>query len=40
MLKRVVQKADSAGLQCALHAIGDAAIKLAIDSIESVGTAG
>lgn len=40
MLKRVVQKADLAGLQCALHAIGDAAIKLAIDTLESVGTPG
>jgi predicted amidohydrolase YtcJ len=40
MLKRVVQKADLAGLQCALHAIGDAAIRLAIDTLESVGTPG
>ena len=40
MLKRFVQKADSAGPQCALHAIGDATIKFAIDSIESVGTTG
>jgi predicted amidohydrolase YtcJ len=39
-LKRVVQKADTAGLQCALHAIGDAAVKLAIDTLESVGTPG
>lgn len=40
MLKRFVQKLDSAGLQCALHAVEDAAIKLAMGSIESVGTAG
>lgn len=40
MLAPVVQKADSAGLQCALHAIGDAAIKNAIDVLESFGTPG
>ncbi|KAL9634416.1 MAG: hypothetical protein Q9164_004104 [Protoblastenia rupestris] len=39
-LKQVIRKADRAGLQCALHAIGDAAVKLAIDSIESAATAG
>ncbi|KAJ6444980.1 amidohydrolase family protein [Purpureocillium lavendulum] len=33
----VLKRADSAGLQCALHAIGDAAIKIAIDSLEEVG---
>lgn len=30
----VVKKADAAGLQCALHAIGDGAIKLAVDVLE------
>ena len=40
MLKRVIRKADTVGLQCALHAIGDTAVKLAIDSIESAATAG
>lgn len=39
-LRKVVQKADSAGLQCALHAIGDATVKLAIDTLEAVGTPG
>ncbi|RDL31356.1 Uncharacterized protein BP5553_09565 [Venustampulla echinocandica] len=34
MLSPVVQRADSAGLQCALHAIGDQAIKIAIDALE------
>ncbi|GJN80305.1 hypothetical protein PLIIFM63780_003831 [Purpureocillium lilacinum] len=33
----VLKRADAAGLQCALHAIGDAAIKIAIDSLEMVG---
>ncbi|KAL4778165.1 amidohydrolase 3, partial [Aspergillus varians] len=36
MLAKVVQRADSAGLQCALHAIGDAAVRLAIDTLETV----
>ncbi|KAM4066173.1 amidohydrolase family protein [Hirsutella rhossiliensis] len=36
-LAPVLKKADGAGLQCALHAIGDAAIKLALDSLEQVG---
>ncbi|KAI9935008.1 hypothetical protein ASPWEDRAFT_54053 [Aspergillus wentii DTO 134E9] len=40
MLQKVVQKADAAGLQCALHAIGDATVRLAIDTLETVGTAG
>ena len=40
MLAPVVQKADSAGLQCALHAIGDVAIKNAIDVLEKFGTPG
>lgn len=39
-LRKVVQKADAAGLQCALHAIGDATVKLAIDTLESVGMKG
>lgn len=38
MLSEVVARADSAGLQCALHAIGDATIKLAIDVLESVAS--
>lgn len=33
----VLSHADAAGLQCALHAIGDGAIKLAVDSLEEVG---
>ncbi|PIG83710.1 amidohydrolase family protein, partial [Aspergillus arachidicola] len=40
ILKKVVRKADRAGLQCALHAIGDATVKLAIDALESEGTPG
>lgn len=40
ILKKVVRKADQAGLQCALHAIGDATVKLAIDALESEGTPG
>lgn len=36
-LAPVLERADRAGLQCALHAIGDAAIKIAIDSLEQVG---
>jgi predicted amidohydrolase YtcJ len=40
MLKRVVQRADAAGLQCALHAIGDATVKMAIDALETVATSG
>jgi len=38
MLTEVVARADSAGLQCALHAIGDATIKLAIDVLERVAS--
>ncbi|RFU28728.1 hypothetical protein B7463_g7614, partial [Scytalidium lignicola] len=34
MLDPVVKKADEAGLQVALHAIGDGAIKLAVDALE------
>lgn len=36
ILEAVVRRADNAGLQCALHAIGDAAVKLAIDTLEKV----
>ncbi|KAF7593014.1 hypothetical protein BBP40_012173 [Aspergillus hancockii] len=40
MLAKIVKRADEAGLQCALHAIGDATVKLAIDALESAGTPG
>lgn len=40
MLDPVVKRADAAGLQCALHAIGDGAIRTAIDSLETNGTPG
>lgn len=40
MLAPVVKKADAAGLQCALHAIGDAAVKNAVDALKNLGTAG
>lgn len=40
MLADVVARADGAGLQCALHAIGDATVKLAIDVLESVASKG
>lgn len=33
----IMKKADDAGLQIAVHAIGDAAIRVAIDSLERVG---
>ncbi|KAL2825181.1 amidohydrolase 3 [Aspergillus cavernicola] len=36
ILRKVVQRADAAGLQCALHAIGDAAVRLAIDTLETI----
>ena len=36
----VVAHADKAGLQCALHAIGDHAVKIAVDSLEAHGTPG
>ncbi|OLN93093.1 putative amidohydrolase YtcJ 3 [Colletotrichum chlorophyti] len=39
-LEPVVKEADAAGLQVALHAIGDAAIKMAIDAIEKHTTPG
>ncbi|KAM5365163.1 hypothetical protein ACJZ2D_011150 [Fusarium nematophilum] len=32
--------ADAANLQCALHAIGDEAVSMAINGVESLGTAG
>ncbi|KAG4429261.1 hypothetical protein IFR05_015257 [Cadophora sp. M221] len=34
ILSKVLQRANNAGLQIALHAIGDAAIKQAVDSLE------
>jgi predicted amidohydrolase YtcJ len=40
MLKKVVHRADAAGLQCALHAIGDATIKISIDALEPVASSG
>ncbi|KAI1134623.1 amidohydrolase family-domain-containing protein [Hypoxylon sp. FL0543] len=36
----VVKKADAAGLQCALHAIGDQTIRVAIDALEQNATPG
>ncbi|KAI2777743.1 amidohydrolase 3 [Daldinia loculata] len=36
----VVRKADRAGLQCALHAIGDKTIRVAIDALEQNATPG
>lgn len=39
-LRPVIEKADHAGLQYALHAIGDEAVKLAIDALEACGTPG
>ncbi|KAH8658100.1 amidohydrolase family protein [Xylariales sp. PMI_506] len=35
----VLQRADAAGLQCALHAIGDQTIKNALDALEQVAAA-
>ncbi|KAJ5609674.1 hypothetical protein N7528_010241 [Penicillium herquei] len=40
MLQEVVQRADSAGLQCAIHAIGDKAVNQAINVLSEVGTPG
>jgi len=40
MLNPVVKKTDAAGLQCALHAIGDEAIKIALDAIAQTESAG
>lgn len=39
-LRTVVSKADAAGLQCALHAIGDRAVNLAVNTLEACGTPG
>lgn len=39
-MEPVVKEADEGGLQIALHAIGDAAIEMAVDSIEKYGTPG
>lgn len=39
-LAPIVRRADEVGLQIALHAIGDAAIKLAIDALEQNATPG
>lgn len=39
-LQLVLHQADAAGLQCALHAIGDAAVRLAVDGLASLGTKG
>lgn len=39
-LRGVVQRADQAGVQCAIHAIGDEAVKQAIDVLSQVGTRG
>ncbi|ORY58423.1 amidohydrolase 3 [Pseudomassariella vexata] len=39
-LAPVIKKADGAGMQIALHAIGDAAIKIAIDALEKHATPG
>ncbi|KEF53917.1 uncharacterized protein A1O9_09712 [Exophiala aquamarina CBS 119918] len=40
VVREVAAKADAAGLQIALHAIGDAAIHLAINTLEGLGTSG
>ncbi|CRL26516.1 Formylmethanofuran dehydrogenase, subunit A [Penicillium camemberti] len=40
MLQEVVQRADSAGIQCAIHAIGDKTIHQAINVLSRVGTPG
>lgn len=40
MMKEVVAYADKAELQCALHAIGDKAVRQAIDILSEVGTPG
>lgn len=39
-LKRLVAQADAAGLQCAVHAIGDRAISQALDAFEAIGGGG
>lgn len=38
MLGPVVQRANQAGLQCALHAIGDKTVRMALDVLEKHGT--
>lgn len=38
ILEKVIRKADEAGLQCALHAIGDKAVNLAINALASAGS--
>ena len=40
MLQEVVQRADAAGIQCAIHAIGDKAVHQAINVLSRVGTPG
>ncbi|KAJ9486588.1 hypothetical protein VN97_g6736 [Penicillium thymicola] len=40
MLRSVVKRADLAGLQCAIHAIGDQAISQAVNILSEVGTPG
>ncbi|KAI1609230.1 amidohydrolase 3 [Exophiala viscosa] len=40
MLGPVLQRAQSAGLQCAFHAVGDNTVKVVIDTIELFGIAG
>ncbi|CAG7994373.1 unnamed protein product [Penicillium salamii] len=40
MLQEVVHHADQAGIQCAIHAIGDKAINQAINVLSRVGTPG
>jgi predicted amidohydrolase YtcJ len=39
-LQKVTKRADNLGLQCALHAIGDATIRISIDALESIKTSG
>lgn len=39
-MQAVIQKADAAGLQCAIHAIGDQAVKQAIDGLSQVKGSG
>ena len=39
-LAPVIQRADAAGLQCAVHAIGDKSINTAIDVLSQVGSVG
>lgn len=40
MLREVVQRADKAGLQCAIHSIGDKTVHQAINVLSEVGTPG